>query len=272
VALETASYVANLVTSNPDGGDQRSTADDHLRLIKAVLVRTFPKIDSAVSLSAAQVHYLNDLSASVQLQINQLRDGTATANNAINSRYATSASNAVIAATATLALTANSASFATLAGTAAVATLAITANSASFATFAGTATTAGTATNATNATTAATATTAAFATSAGSAALLSGLAPSDTGTASTIAQRNSSGDIFARYLNQSSGAESNSVGHIVTVTNLDGYHRITPIAVVGQYMEGRNITNKSGTAKNLQAGSGPPTLTGSTNGDMWFYY
>lgn len=94
MSLETASYVANLVVTNPDGGDARSTADDHIRLIKAALRRTFPLLDSALSLSAAQVHYVGDLSASVQLQLNQLRDGSATANNAVNARYANSASTA----------------------------------------------------------------------------------------------------------------------------------------------------------------------------------
>lgn len=91
MALETASYIANLVQTNPDGGDARSTADDHLRLIKAVLLRTFPKLDAAVSLSAVQVSYVGDLSASVQAQINALRDGSATVNYA---KYANSASNA----------------------------------------------------------------------------------------------------------------------------------------------------------------------------------
>lgn len=42
--------------------------------------------------------YLGDLSASVQLQLNQLRDGTATAANAVNARYANSASFASTAA------------------------------------------------------------------------------------------------------------------------------------------------------------------------------
>lgn len=95
MALETATYITSLVISNPDGGDQRSTADDHIRLIKAVLKRTFPNMDGPISLSSAQAMYLGDLSASVQLQLNQLRDGTATAANAINARYANSASLAV---------------------------------------------------------------------------------------------------------------------------------------------------------------------------------
>lgn len=97
MALETASYIANLVITNPDGADQRNTADDHLRLIKATLKRTLPLLDGAVSLSAAQFMRLNDLSRSVQFQLNQLRDGSATAANAI---FANSASFAVRAGSA----------------------------------------------------------------------------------------------------------------------------------------------------------------------------
>ena len=92
MGLETASYIDSLVTSNPDGSDQRSTADDHLRLIKACLKRTFPLIAGGVSASHAAIGYVNDLSASVQLQLNTLRQGSATANNAINANYANSAS------------------------------------------------------------------------------------------------------------------------------------------------------------------------------------
>jgi hypothetical protein len=73
MALETATYVDALVTSNPDGTDQRATADDHLRLIKAVLKRSFPMIGGAVSASAAAVTHVNDLSSGVQAQLNTLR-------------------------------------------------------------------------------------------------------------------------------------------------------------------------------------------------------
>lgn len=56
--LETATYIDSLVVTNPDGAlDDRSTADDHLRLIKATLKRTFPMINAAVSASAA--HLIN---------------------------------------------------------------------------------------------------------------------------------------------------------------------------------------------------------------------
>lgn len=95
MSLETATYIDSLVTSNPDGTDQRSTADDHLRLIKACLKRSFPMIGGAVSASAAAVTFVNDLSASVQAQLNALRDGSATAANAVNASTARSASDAL---------------------------------------------------------------------------------------------------------------------------------------------------------------------------------
>lgn len=95
--LETASYVTNLVETNPDGGDQASTLDQHDRLIKAVLKRTFPVADGPISISGQVVAYVGDLSASAQAQLNALRDGSATANNAI---YANSASYAASAGSA----------------------------------------------------------------------------------------------------------------------------------------------------------------------------
>jgi hypothetical protein len=269
MALETASYVANLVSSNPDGGDQRSTADDHIRLLKASLLRTFPKLDSAVSLSAAQVMYLNDLSASVQLQLNQLRDGSATANNALNSRFANSASLALYANSASFAVNAGyaqSASYANLAGTAVTSGYA---QSASYAALAGTATTAVTATNATNATNATVAAAANFATSAGSSALLSGLAPSDAAGGNTIAQRNSSGYLFAAYFNQSSSNNENPTPSQVMVTNgSDDYLRKSSVANLGANMAAQNISGRSGTTKTLSTS----LPSGGSNGDIWYVY
>lgn len=95
--LETATYITSLVITNPDGSDQKNTADDHIRLIKACLKRSFPLLDGAVSLSHVQLMYLGDLSRSVQVQLNNLRDGSATANNALfanSASYAGSAGSA----------------------------------------------------------------------------------------------------------------------------------------------------------------------------------
>jgi hypothetical protein len=94
VSLETATYIDALVVSNPDGADARSTADDHLRLIKASLRRSFPMVAGAVSASHAAISFVNDLSASAQAQLNALRDGSATARAAVTATTAISASSA----------------------------------------------------------------------------------------------------------------------------------------------------------------------------------
>lgn len=94
MALETATYIDALVVSNPDGTDARSTADDHVRLVKASLKRTFPQLGGAVSASHQAISYVNDLSAGVQAQLNTLRDGSATAKAALVATSAVSANSA----------------------------------------------------------------------------------------------------------------------------------------------------------------------------------
>jgi hypothetical protein len=267
VPLETATYISALVVTNPDGGDARSTIDDHTRLLKAVLKRTFPLVDGAISLSSVQYMYLNDLSASVQLQLNQLRDGSATANNAVNARYANSASLALYANSAsfaTLAATANSASYAALAGTA---TLALTANSASYAVLAGRASTADSASYAVLAGSASAATTAVFATSASSAALLSGIALSDVSANSTVVMRSGTGHIFVNNVHQ--GSENNDpdvVAQVMFTNGTDGYLRKKGISNFGTVVSGQNITGRTGTTKTLSSSS----PSGGSNGDLWY--
>jgi hypothetical protein len=55
MGLETGTYIADLVPTNPTSLDPRSEGDDHLRLIKEVLQNTFPNADGA---GAAAVQYL----------------------------------------------------------------------------------------------------------------------------------------------------------------------------------------------------------------------
>jgi hypothetical protein len=57
MALETASYIAQLVPTNPLSTDSVSQSDDHMRLIKAALKNTFPNLDGPVTLSPAQMNY-----------------------------------------------------------------------------------------------------------------------------------------------------------------------------------------------------------------------
>lgn len=53
MALESATYVSDLVTTNPIGGsDKKSQGDDHLRLIKSVLQATFPDASRAFTFGA----------------------------------------------------------------------------------------------------------------------------------------------------------------------------------------------------------------------------
>jgi hypothetical protein len=48
MALETGTYVNDLVITNPPSGDPKSQGDDHLRLIKTVLKNTFPVSEAAI--------------------------------------------------------------------------------------------------------------------------------------------------------------------------------------------------------------------------------
>jgi hypothetical protein len=58
MALETATYIDGLVATNPAASDAISTADDHLRLIKATIKATFPNISGAVTKTAAEINSL----------------------------------------------------------------------------------------------------------------------------------------------------------------------------------------------------------------------
>lgn len=72
MALETATYINSFVNSNPAGSDDRSTADDHLRLIKAAILRTWPNITGQVVATDAQMNLLGSLTANVQAELNRI--------------------------------------------------------------------------------------------------------------------------------------------------------------------------------------------------------
>jgi microcystin-dependent protein len=57
MSLETATYIGDLVATNPPPSDPIAQAANHLCLIKAVLQNTFPKVDSAMT---ATVENLNN--------------------------------------------------------------------------------------------------------------------------------------------------------------------------------------------------------------------
>lgn len=56
MALESGTYISDLVPSNPDGTDTRSQGDDHIRLVKTVLKNTFPNINGPVTMTDEQLN------------------------------------------------------------------------------------------------------------------------------------------------------------------------------------------------------------------------
>ena len=61
MALETGTFIDSLVATNPTATDALAQADDHLRLIKAVIKATFPSITGAVTLTHTQINDLQNL-------------------------------------------------------------------------------------------------------------------------------------------------------------------------------------------------------------------
>lgn len=59
MALETGTYIDDLVATNPTGADDRSTADDHLRLIKALIKASFPNINGAMTATQVELNLLD---------------------------------------------------------------------------------------------------------------------------------------------------------------------------------------------------------------------
>ena len=59
MALESGTYLNSLVTSNPTATDALAQADDHLRLIKSVLVNTFPNLAGAVTVTEGELNIID---------------------------------------------------------------------------------------------------------------------------------------------------------------------------------------------------------------------
>lgn len=60
MALESATYINQLVSSNPTLADPKGQGDDHLRMIKLVLKNTFPNLTGSVTLTQEQVNAVAD--------------------------------------------------------------------------------------------------------------------------------------------------------------------------------------------------------------------
>lgn len=64
MGLETATYISDLVSTNPAAGDAKSQGDDHIRLVKATVKATFPNVSGAVTATHAELNIMDGVTAS----------------------------------------------------------------------------------------------------------------------------------------------------------------------------------------------------------------
>ena len=69
MALETGTYISDLVATNPAAGDDITAGDDHLRLLKATLLATFPNLTGAVTPTHTELNYVDGVTSAIQTQL-----------------------------------------------------------------------------------------------------------------------------------------------------------------------------------------------------------
>ncbi len=69
MALESATYINELVATNPTGTDARSQGDDHIRMVKSAVKITFPNITGAVTPTHTELNYVDGVTSAVQTQL-----------------------------------------------------------------------------------------------------------------------------------------------------------------------------------------------------------
>ena len=72
MALETGTYISDLVATNPTSGDLKSSGDDHLRLVKSTVKATFPNISGAVTPTHTELNFVDGVTSAIQTQLNTL--------------------------------------------------------------------------------------------------------------------------------------------------------------------------------------------------------
>lgn len=61
MALETGSFISDLVSTNPTASDAKSQGDDHIRLLKSTVKATFPNVTGAVTATHTQLNTVPSL-------------------------------------------------------------------------------------------------------------------------------------------------------------------------------------------------------------------
>lgn len=72
MSLESATYIADLVDTNPTNNDTKGQGDNHLRMIKRVSQLSFPNIAGEVTPTHTQINYLKGITTGVQAHLDDL--------------------------------------------------------------------------------------------------------------------------------------------------------------------------------------------------------
>ena len=81
--LEAATYISDLVSTNPDADDKVALGDDHIRLIKATLGLTFVNLAGEMRASHTNLNYLTGVSEDVQAKLDAISATLIVMSNAI---------------------------------------------------------------------------------------------------------------------------------------------------------------------------------------------
>jgi len=69
MALETGTYISDLVSTNPVASDNISDGDNHIRLLKSTVKATFPNVSGAVTPTHTELNYVDGVTSPLQTQL-----------------------------------------------------------------------------------------------------------------------------------------------------------------------------------------------------------
>ena len=69
MALETATYISDLIATNPTSTDLKSEGDNHIRLLKSAVKATFPAVTGAVTASHTELNFVDGVTSALQGQL-----------------------------------------------------------------------------------------------------------------------------------------------------------------------------------------------------------
>ena len=84
MALESATYINGLVTSNPASTDGLAAADDHLRLLKSTVKASFPGVTGAVNSTHTELNVLDGIATGLTATELNVLDGITSSTTELN--------------------------------------------------------------------------------------------------------------------------------------------------------------------------------------------